>query len=120
MDTDVVTEYYTRVTLKCLRIHKDHGHLGNVCIQQRVSECKQRRTETNRANNRGQFVFCTLTNQRVLLPGGQVQGCVVQAVHKVPQAGYVHLVLYCLGRQHTQDNILSRVVLFSKFELRIV
>lgn len=42
-------------------------------------------------------------HQRVLLSGGQVQGGVVQAVHKVPQARHVHLVLHglCGTRHHT-------------------
>lgn len=49
--------------------------------------------------------LCSVTNQRVLLSGGQVQGRVVQAVHKVPQAGDVHLVLHGLGRHHTHGHM---------------
>lgn len=59
--------------------------------------------EANKNNQDQQSVsvFCPLTNQRVLLSGGQVQGCVVQAVHKVPQAGHVHLVLHRLGQDQS-------------------
>lgn len=56
------------------------------------------------ANNQRRYVFCSVTNQWVLLSGGQVQGCVVQAVHKVPQAGHVHLVLYSLVQHHTASH----------------
>lgn len=63
---------------------------------------------SDRANNQCQFVFWRITNQRVLLPGGQVQGCVVQAVHEVPQAGNVHLVLHGLGQtSHTSGACFS-------------
>lgn len=39
------------MTLKCLRIHRDHRHPGNLTMQQWVSEWKQRCTKTNSANN---------------------------------------------------------------------
>lgn len=46
-----------------------------------------------------------LTNQRVFLPGGQVQGRVVQTVHEISQAGYVYLVLHHLEQQHVQSRV---------------
>lgn len=102
---DVKTKHCTRATLKCLRLHKDHRHPGDggiksVGVRLKTEVCKKKNKKKK-------------TDQRVLLPGGQVQRCVVQAVHKVPEAGHVHLVLHGLGQHHTRDTILFRVKLFS-------
>lgn len=55
--------------------------------------------KTNGANGRAREA-----HQRVLLSGGQVQGGVVQAVHKVPQARHVHLILHGLRNGSTRRN----------------
>lgn len=53
-------------------------------------------------------------HQRVLLSGGQVQGGVVQAVHKVPQARHVHLILHGLQNGSTRwSTVLIRQHLIS-------